>query len=74
MTSGPVPVPLDDVRDAARLLDGVAYRTPVHTTRAISEAAGVRVLLKCENLQRAGSFKVRGAYVRMARLDRKSVV
>ena len=30
MTSGPVPVPLDDVRDAARLLDGVAYRTPVH--------------------------------------------
>ncbi len=69
MTSGPVPVPLDDVRDAARLLDGVAYRTPVHTTRAISEAAGVRVLLKCENLQRAGSFKVRGAYVRMARLS-----
>ncbi|TFF08626.1 threonine ammonia-lyase [Cellulosimicrobium funkei] len=69
MTSGPVPVPLDDVRDAARLLDGVAYRTPVHTTRAISEAAGVRVLLKCENLQRAGSFKVRGDYVRMARLS-----
>jgi threonine dehydratase len=69
VTSGPVPVPLDDVRDAARLLDGVAYRTPVQTTRAISEAAGVRVLLKCENLQRAGSFKVRGAYVRMARLS-----
>jgi len=65
----PVPVSLDDVRDAARLLDGVATLTPVQTSRAISEAAGVRVLLKCENLQRAGSFKVRGAYVRMARLS-----
>src|SRR5690606_38170599 len=69
VTQEVAPVTLDDVRDAARLLDGVAYRTPVQTTRAISEAAGVRVLLKCENLQRAGSFKVRGAYVRMARLS-----
>ncbi|MBD5786465.1 threonine ammonia-lyase [Cellulosimicrobium terreum] len=69
MTSGdPADVTLADVRAAARLLDGVAPVTPVQTTRAISDAAGVRVLLKCENLQRAGSFKVRGAYVRMARL------
>ncbi|MCB7137112.1 threonine ammonia-lyase [Cellulosimicrobium marinum] len=66
--SGPAGVTLDDVRDAARLLEGVASVTPVQSSRAISEAAGVRVLLKCENLQRAGSFKVRGAYVRMARL------
>ncbi|GII99238.1 threonine dehydratase [Sediminihabitans luteus] len=63
------PATLADVEDAARTLDGVAYRTPVHTTRALSELAGVRVLLKCENLQRSGSFKVRGAYVRMARLS-----
>lgn len=62
-------VTLADVRDAARLLDGVATVTPVQSSRAISEAAGVEVLLKCENLQRAGSFKVRGAYVRMARLS-----
>ncbi|ROS78627.1 threonine ammonia-lyase [Cellulomonas sp. PhB143] len=59
----------DDARAAARLLDGVAYRTPVHTSRALSALAGVPVLLKCENLQRSGSFKVRGAYVRMARLS-----
>nr|WP_093378778.1 threonine ammonia-lyase [Flavimobilis marinus] len=64
-----VTVDLADLQEAARLLDGVAQRTPVATTRALSELAGVPVLLKCENLQRTGSFKVRGAYVRMARLS-----
>jgi threonine dehydratase len=61
-------VTLDSIRDAARMLDGVAYRTPVQTSRAISQVVGVPVSLKCENLQRAGSFKIRGAYIRMARL------
>ncbi|MFC6303787.1 threonine ammonia-lyase [Oerskovia jenensis] len=51
------------------MLDGVAYRTPVQTSRAISQVVGVPVVLKCENLQRAGSFKIRGAYIRMARLS-----
>jgi threonine dehydratase len=60
---------LDDARAAARLLTGVATRTPVETSRALSQIAGTPVLLKCENLQRAGSFKIRGAYVRMARLS-----
>ncbi|MET0434256.1 MAG: threonine ammonia-lyase [Cellulomonas sp.] len=60
---------LDDARAAARLLQGVATRTPVETSRALSQIAGTPVLLKCENLQRAGSFKIRGAYVRMARLS-----
>ncbi|WP_158372897.1 threonine ammonia-lyase [Cellulosimicrobium cellulans] len=60
---------LDDARAAARLLAGVATRTPVESSRALSQVAGVPVLLKCENLQRAGSFKIRGAYVRMARLS-----
>ncbi|MFC8732743.1 threonine ammonia-lyase [Luteimicrobium sp. NPDC057192] len=64
----PAPVTLDDVRAAAALLDGVVRRTPVLASRALSDAAGLPVLLKAENLQRAGSFKVRGAYVRMARL------
>jgi threonine dehydratase len=59
---------LDDARAAARLLEGVATRTPVESSRALSQIAGTDVYLKCENLQRAGSFKVRGAYVRMARL------
>ncbi|GAA1406614.1 threonine ammonia-lyase [Oerskovia paurometabola] len=62
-------VTLDSIRDAAHMLDGVAYRTPVQTSRAISQVAGVPVVLKCENLQRAGSFKIRGAYIRMARLS-----
>lgn len=60
---------LDDARAAARLLDGVATRTPVETSRVLTEMAGAPVYLKCENLQRAGSFKIRGAYVRMARLS-----
>lgn len=59
---------IEDVRRAAALLDGVAERTPVESSRALSEIAGTRVLLKCENLQRAGSFKIRGAYVRMSGL------
>ena len=62
-------VTLDDVRAASRLLDGVATVTPVEGSRALSAIVGTRVLLKCENLQRAGSFKIRGAYVRMARLS-----
>ena len=60
---------LDDIRAAARLLDGVADRTPVQLSRALSHVCGAEVWLKCENLQRAGSFKLRGAYVRMARLS-----
>ncbi|QGQ20111.1 threonine ammonia-lyase [Cellulomonas sp. JZ18] len=59
----------DDVRAAAALLGGVAERTPVQRSRALSELVGADVWLKCENLQRAGSFKIRGAYVRMARLS-----
>ncbi|MGC5166928.1 threonine ammonia-lyase [Luteimicrobium sp. DT211] len=66
---GPAPVTLAEVRAAAELLDGVVRRTPVLASRALSDAAGTPVLLKAENLQRAGSFKVRGAYVRMARLS-----
>ncbi len=64
-------VSLADVEAARTLLDGVASTTPVEETRWLSEIAGGRVLLKCENLQRTGSFKIRGAYVRMARLTEK---
>lgn len=57
-----------DVRAAAALVAGVAERTPVQRSRALSQLVGADVWLKCENLQRAGSFKIRGAYTRMARL------
>jgi threonine dehydratase len=56
--------------DAAReILVGIARRTPVEGSRPLSERVGGRVDLKCENLQRAGSFKIRGAYVRISRLS-----
>ena len=60
---------LEDFRRAADLLDGIADRTPVERSRALSRLTEGEVWLKCENLQRAGSFKIRGAYVRMARLS-----
>ncbi|KAA1422737.1 threonine ammonia-lyase [Mumia zhuanghuii] len=62
-------VTLDDVRAAEKLLAGVTTRTPIESSRPLAERLGRPVLLKCENLQRAGSFKIRGAYVRIARLS-----
>lgn len=58
----------DDVRAAAGRLHGVAHRTPVLTSRAVDERTGARVFFKCENLQRAGAFKFRGAYHALSRL------
>lgn len=55
--------------EAARaMLAGVTRVTPVVANRALSQIIGGEVWLKCENLQRGGSFKLRGAYVRMARM------
>jgi threonine dehydratase len=62
-------VSVDDIEDAARLLTGVARRTPLEHSHALAERVGGPVWLKCENLQRGGSFKIRGAYTRIARLD-----
>ena len=52
---------LDDVRAASRRLRDRVYRTPVITSQAFDDASGHTVFFKCENLQRAGSFKIRGA-------------
>ncbi len=57
-----------DVENAARLLAGVVRRTPLWHSRGLADRVGGPVWLKCENLQRAGSFKIRGAYTRIARL------
>ncbi|MFD3418747.1 pyridoxal-phosphate dependent enzyme [Streptomyces decoyicus] len=62
-------VTLDDVRDAARRLTGVAHRTPVLRSRTLDALAGAEVHLKCENFQRAGAFKFRGAYNAVSRLS-----
>ena len=63
------PVGLADVRAARELLAGVVTQTPMAGSRGLSELCGGPVWLKCENLQRTGSFKIRGAYTRIARLD-----
>ncbi len=55
-------VSLDDIRTAARRIAGVAVRTPLLPVDDLSEALGVEVFIKPENLQRVGAFKLRGAY------------
>jgi threonine dehydratase len=62
-------VTLADIEAARDLLTGVAIRTPMEDSRWLSALAGGPVLLKCENLQRTGSFKARGAYTRISRLS-----
>src|ERR1700722_2985547 len=59
----------DDIVAARELLSDVISTTPVLYSRVLSELAGGPVYLKCENLQRTGSFKVRGAYTRIARMS-----
>ncbi|XAS76275.1 threonine ammonia-lyase [Dermatophilaceae bacterium Sec6.4] len=54
---------------AAQLLEPVVRRTPVLPSRVLTEHTGVPVHLKCENLQRTGSFKIRGAYTRLHALS-----
>ena len=61
-------VQADDVVAARELIRDVVSPTPVLRSRVLSELVGGPVFLKCENLQRTGSFKVRGAYLRIARL------
>ncbi|MEV0375414.1 pyridoxal-phosphate dependent enzyme [Streptomyces sp. NPDC050636] len=62
-------VTLDDVRDAARRLAGVAHRTPVLRSRTLDALVGAEIFLKCENFQRIGAFKFRGAYNALSRLS-----
>jgi threonine dehydratase len=61
-------VGLADVQAARKLIAGVTRTTPMEPSRPLSAGLGGPVWLKCENLQRAGSYKVRGAYVRISRL------
>ena len=61
-------VSFQDVKDAAERLRGVAHRTPVLTSKTLDERTGASVFLKCENLQRMGAFKFRGAYNRIAQI------
>src|SRR5919202_1018193 len=63
------PVTYADVEAAAERLAGVAHRTPVLTSRTVNERTNSQVFFKCENFQRAGSFKFRGAYNALSQLS-----
>jgi len=63
-----LPVQPEDVLAARKLLRGTISATPMLRSRVLSERLGGPVYLKCENLQRTGSYKVRGAFVRLSRL------
>src|ERR671914_290241 len=59
---------IDLIREAATRIVGHIHRTPVITSRSFNERAGCEVFFKCENLQRAGAFKIRGATNRILSL------
>lgn len=59
---------LADIRAAAERIAGVAHVTPVHTSRSVNEHVGAQVYFKCENFQRVGAFKFRGAYNALSQL------
>lgn len=62
-------VRIDHIRSASDRLAGRAFHTPVHTARTLNARAGCSVFLKCENFQRVGAFKFRGAYNALAQLE-----
>lgn len=67
-------VSINDIRSAAERLRGQAHVTPVHTSRTVDAHTGSTVLFKCENFQRVGAFKFRGAYNALSRLPAGSGV
>jgi threonine dehydratase len=60
-----------DVQAAAKRIEGQAHKTPVITSRTVDEEFGARVFFKCENLQRMGAFKFRGAFNALSRFDER---
>lgn len=68
MSPEPLAITFDDVASAAERIAGRIHRTPVLRSRMLDQVAGRELFLKCENLQRAGSFKIRGATNRLLTL------
>jgi threonine dehydratase len=66
---GPPILTYADIVSAARQIAGIAHRTPVATSHTVNARTGAEVFFKCENLQRAGAFKFRGAYNALSRLS-----
>ena len=67
-TDAPIAVSYDDVAAAAKRLAGRAHRTPIMTSRQVDERTGCGVFFKCENFQRMGAFKFRGAFYAISQL------
>lgn len=67
----PLAIDYEDVLAASRRIRPHVHRTPVMTSRLVDEAAGMRLFFKCENLQRAGAFKARGAFNKLLSLSEK---
>jgi threonine dehydratase len=65
----PLAISTADVHDASRLISAFVVRTPLLENLELNEPAGARVLVKFEGAQHTGSFKFRGAYNRLARID-----
>ncbi|MDH5630260.1 MAG: pyridoxal-phosphate dependent enzyme, partial [Gammaproteobacteria bacterium] len=59
----------EKIQKAVKQIEGVAHRTPVVTCSTLNEKLGAEIFFKCENLQRVGAFKFRGAYNSMSQLD-----
>jgi threonine dehydratase len=63
----------EDFREARATIDGLVHRTPLLSSRSLSERTGLRVWLKAENLQKTGSFKPRGAFNKVRHLPRREL-
>ena len=72
MTSDKIPT-LKEIQDAAKRLDGIAHNTPIMTNNTIDESCGCKILFKCENFQKVGAFKFRGAYNAVASLPKEKL-
>ena len=64
-----LPITFADIQAAQQRLAGIAHRTPVLTSRTADARCGAQLFFKCENFQRMGAFKFRGAYNAVARLE-----
>ena len=64
-----LPLTLEDVREAARIIDGQVLRTPMRHSRTLSEITGAEIWVKFENLQFTAAFKERGALNRLSHLS-----
>lgn len=71
MSAAALPVGFTDVEAAAALLRDVAHRTPVASSRTLNERSGAELFFKCENLQRGGAFKFRGAFNAISQLTQE---